>query len=157
MLDRKQFIIFFAVFILLLLVLGFSMWEKGSRESGEDVSVEATYSSEVPLDASLTEPDFITAAAPESEKKFRTFHMGIQDRGFSLQEIVVEEGDTVLIKLLGGESAYDITLPELGIYQKVEPAEEKQIGFQTLLRGTFTYLCRDFCPNGIIKGSLIVK
>lgn len=106
----------------------------------------------------VTKPKVETKAAPGSEASLRVFEMTATKDGFDPAEIVVNQGDTISIKVQTAGVGYDIALPDIGLYQSIEKGGEKKIEFQALAPGTFTYLCRDMCPGGKeIKGSLIVK
>ncbi|HMB17420.1 MAG TPA: cupredoxin domain-containing protein, partial [Candidatus Paceibacterota bacterium] len=142
--------------------LGGNKGERANVEGGEQEATESgteTFNPEVPdEDLEVTEPDTETSAAPGSDKSLRVFEMTAGEDGYNIDEMVVNKGDTVSIKLSGGDVEYDIALPDMGLHQTVAPGEEKKLEFQALTPGTFTYICQSACPGGKnIKGSLIVK
>ena len=130
----------------------------GDVAAGNDgLPVETdTYKLDVP-DVELTEPVIEAPAAPGVEASFRKFNMTISRSGYDPSQIVVNQGDTVSISLTASGGEYDITLPDLGLYQSVAEGQKKTLEFQTGTVGTFTYECRDMCPGSTIQGQIIVK
>lgn len=164
--NKKNILVALIVLVVIVLVVMSLGGNKGERadvgENGEPGGTEAgteTFNPETPdEDMEVTEPDTETSAAPGSDKSLRVFEMTAGEEGYSIDEMVVNKGDTVSIKLAGGEVEYDIALPDMGLHQTVAPGEEKKLEFQVLTPGTFTYICQSACPGGKnIKGSLIVK
>ncbi len=164
--NKRNILVALIVLVVIVLVamsLGGNNGERADLgENGETEGTGAgteTFNPEIPdEDVEVTEPDTETSAAPGSDKSLRVFEMTAGEEGYSVDEMVVNKGDTVSIKLAGGEVEYDIALPDMGLHQTVAPGEEKKLEFQALTPGTFTYLCQSACPGGKnIKGSLIVK
>ncbi|MEX1014310.1 MAG: cupredoxin domain-containing protein [Candidatus Paceibacterota bacterium] len=109
-------------------------------------------------DIELTEPDRQIRAARNIEAQIRTFNVIVSSSGYSLEEIVVNQGDTVDIRLTSPEGNYDIEIPDYGLYQNIPQGESRILNFQTTNPGEFIFQCRDNCPDGNkINGRLIVK
>ena len=94
---------------------------------------------------------------PGAEEKFGIFDMTVSSAGFNPENITVNLGDVVQIKLTAQGGDYDFAVPWSGLYTEVKERETKQITFGATSAGTFVFMCRDFCPAGkTITGSIIV-
>ncbi len=122
---------------------------------GEEIPV---FNSETPDGAKLTPPTAAEApAAPGTEERFGAFNMTASAAGFNPGQITVGKGDVVQIRITAEEDDFDFSLPYNGIYVMVPKGETKQITFGINTEGTYTFMCRDYCPAGkTISGSLIV-
>ena len=166
--DNKKTIAVIAAAVLIVLIAGIAAYREGlfqkkTSPSGETSAVGApeTYSSEVPKNIELTKPALENLINPalDSGSKIRTFEINASKDGYSLTEIAVNLGDQVGIAVTAVDGDYDFDLPNIGAYQIVKKGERKwAANFVALRSGTYTYLCRDYCPGGDkISGKLIVK
>lgn len=163
--NKKEILILIVIVVAVVLIIIFGSSGSGvpndevlpGEGAGEEVS--STFDPTVPdKNLELTEPKTETEAAPGVETKLRVFEMTATRSGYDPEEIVVNQGDTISIRVKTAGTGYDISIPDMGLYQVVEEGGEKRLEFQALTPGTFTYLCRDVCPGGNeIKGSLIIK
>lgn len=166
--NKKGILILVVVVVVVVLIIAFGSskvgpkGENGDVPAGEGEGAEVgteTFNPETPDEnLEVTKPKTESAAAPGSEASLRVFEMTATRDGYNPETLVVNKGDTISIKLQGSDEAYDIALPDMGLYQSVKKEQEKKLEFQALTPGTFIYLCQDMCPGGKeIKGSLIVK
>ncbi len=161
--SKKGVLIILVVLVaLVVLVIAFRGGKIGVDEETagpEEEGGTETFDSAAPDEnLELTETKNESEAAPGSEAKRRVFEMMATKDGYNPEEVVVNQGDTVHFDLKTTGVGYDISLPDMGLYQSIEEGEEKVLEFQALTPGIFTYLCQNICPGGReIKGSLIVK
>ena len=166
--NKKGILAILIIIAVIIVVVVIVSGNKGNVGNGEGVTGEVndikaggteTFDPTVPgEDVELTQPKVSAPAAPGVKAQLRVFDMSASENGFIPEQIVVNQGDTINVKLKAPTVGYDIALPDLGLYQSVDQGVEKTLAFQALTPGTFTYLCRDMCPGGKeIKGSLIVK
>ena len=168
--NQKKTFMIIAIAVLVVAALVFMGARQGFFRNGTDGSnretdatkTSVTYSPEIPKNIELTKPvnknDF--AAIPDSKTggQTRLFNILISKSGYDPDQIVVNNGDIVGITIIAVDGDYDFDLPAIGGYQFVKRGEKRQIGFQALKTGTFTYVCRDHCSSkGIIVGKFIVK
>lgn len=167
--NKKQAV----TFLILILVVGGAVfflfgdfWEQsdvfqtGIRTSPEETSTisQNTYSPEVPENVPLTPPKIEAPAAPGSSAMLRVFTISISQKGFDPEQIVVNRGDSLNLNIVSVDGAYDISFPDLDLYQFGEKGQTRKIAFQAQQSGVYAFLCKDHCPaNTVIKGSLIVK
>lgn len=140
----------------------FTPADKGEKQSGEgraplgDAEVPL-FTTEVPKDAKPTAPQAEAPATPGATEKLGIFEMRVSSNGFEPNSITVNKGDVVQIRLTAQGGDYDFTVPYGGLYTEVKEGETKQITFGATSVGTFSFMCRDFCPAGkTITGSIIV-
>ena len=116
------------------------------------------YTLEVPKGAELTKPVFEAPAAPNAVKeKARTFEIKISKDGYSPNNLTVNFGDIVNIKITSVDGDYDFSLPWINSYLIVKRGETKTATFGVTDAGTWNFSCRNYCPPGkIIKGAIIV-
>lgn len=117
------------------------------------------YKPDVPKDAVITTPSSEDSASTNvnSEEKFRTFNLSINQNGYNPQTIVVNKDDIIEIRMEALDGNYAFNLPALGIYKLVKKGEKNKVGFGVRTTGTFIFDCKDYCPpNKKISGSLIV-
>jgi len=124
---------------------------------GTATSSPKQFAPEVPKAAPETKPQTEAPAAPGSSNKFNSYAITISASGFNPDMISVKKGTTVQLKLKAQGGTYDASIPYLGLYQKINPGEEKMITVTINTPGTYLIECRDFCPAGKkIKGELVV-
>jgi heme/copper-type cytochrome/quinol oxidase subunit 2 len=165
--NKKSILVLLVVLVVIVIVIialtggdENNLINDNNNEQVENLgSVTDTYDPTLPdEDLELTEAKTETKAAPNSEASLRVFDISATEDGYSINNIVVNKGDTISLNLIGSEGAFDVSLPDLGLYQMVEDGGEKKIEFQALTPGTFSYICQSSCPGGKnIKGSLVVK
>lgn len=170
--NKKQVIILVALglFVVLGVVFGF-IYKPGGETvipgidtggnvlSFEELGLEPgdVFTPEVPKNAKPTVPAAQSVAAPGAEEKFGIFNMTVSSAGFNPENITVNLGDVVQIRLTAVGGDYDFAVPWSGLYTAVEEGGTKQITFGATSAGTFVFMCRDFCPGGrTIKGSIVV-
>ncbi len=121
---------------------------------GEEMTV---FNPEVPENAEPTPPVAEAPAAQGAEEKWRRLEITMSSAGFEPNEITVNKGDVVQIRLTAQGGDYDIQIPYTGHYAKVSNGETKEISLGVNTVGKYTFSCRDYCPAGkVISGSLIV-
>ena len=162
--SNKKTAVVVAVAALVVLVVGLVAYEQGlfdKKSETSGVEVPATYSPEVPKNIELTRPSLENPINPssDSESKIRTFEITASKDGYNPAEIVVNLGDQVGIAVTAVDGDYDFDLPNIGSYQIVKKGERKwAANFMAVRSGTFTFLCRDYCPgDDKISGKLIIK
>lgn len=177
--TKRQWVgVFIAVVVLIVLVIAVKRWDvSDERRSQQDETPEVTnsqggsgneavgskssetFSPEVPKNAEITKGAIEVPAAPGAKnEKLRVFDVSITKDGYNPSEIVVNQGDSVNLRLTANGGDYDIAIPDIGLQMSVPEGENRTMAFQALVSGTFTYLCKESCPpSKIIKGSLVVK
>lgn len=137
--------------------------EMGSEEEMDDSSmdVEADASAEVVMGANdmgmeMPTPDEpLEAAAGE----VRTFTVDAFNYGYSMDEIRVNEGDTVVINLTNSEGFHDWVLDEFGAAtEKIQNGNTTSVTFVADAAGTYEYYCSvgNHRAQGMV-GTLIVE
>jgi cytochrome c oxidase subunit II len=78
---------------------------------------------------------------------------------FSVKEITVRKGETVVIELTSEDRVHGLSLPAFGVRGDAVPGAVTRISFTPDRAGSFEYLCDVFCGDGHedITGTLIVK
>jgi hypothetical protein len=86
------------------------------------------------------------------------FDLKVSNSGFNPNTITVKKGDSLQVDFTAVDGDYDLDFPYLGAYfSVVRRGVTKRLPLDTSLAGTFTFGCRDFCPDsGKIQGRLIV-
>ena len=118
------------------------------------------FSPEVPKSAVLSEPKLEAPASsnPALDTKIKFFDLRATKDGFIPSSITVNSGDSVRIDFTAVDGDYDLDFPYLGAYFRVvQKGVTDRLPFDTSLSGTFSFRCRDYCPQGKqIEGKLIV-
>lgn len=104
----------------------------------------------------LAVPRSAQESFPGSKNKMRSFEILAEKTSFSINKIIVNQNDIVRIQFTALDKNYDLTLPALGISQKVQKGERKTVEFQAIADGTFDFSCRSCGGNNAMKGILIV-
>lgn len=170
--TKKQVVtlVIVAVIVVVGIVVGVTTRQKGvfirGDEKGRGVVEEITaptgeavpvFTSEVPAGAEPTEPAISAPAAPDRTEKLNIFNMAVSAAGYEPDSITVKKGDIMTIRLTAQGGTYDVQIPYTGHYAKVSNGETKEVSVGMNTAGTYTFLCRDFCPQGrTISGSIIV-
>lgn len=169
--TKKQVLILTAlvVFVLLEVAVFFlgGFGERGEEAGlpvgglpGEEIVVpeeEQVFTPEVRKEAEETKAE-ITVPTVSSEEKasLGVYSITASRTGYSPDEIVTRQGNSVQIRLTSSGGTYDIHIPYIGVYLSAPEGETKQISFKITTPGTFKFECRDFCPATKISGKIIV-
>jgi len=100
-------------------------------------------------------------AIPESVQKVgtqarRVFSLAGEGDKFTPANIIVNEGDIVVIKVTARDKDYDIFFPDFGIYRFIGEGETQQISFQAYPFGDYRFFCENECA-GRPAGRLVVN
>ncbi len=145
-----------------VVVLGLRGWNApaGLMGTGTNATDATNPTSIVPSTSEpLTPARLVIPAAPGATAQLRVFDMTASPDGFSLDKIVVNEGDTVSIRMTAGTDAFDIAIPSLGLHQTAEPGGgTRTLEFQAPAAGTYPFMCQDACPGGAkLDGEVLIK
>ncbi|GEM_PF-893041 len=103
----------------------------------------------------------IPASELESKKQpsIKTFDLIATQFEFSPNSLVVNEGDTVIVKMTSVDVAHGFGLADFGVNITVPAGETKTAQFVATKKGTFTFFCSVFCGvgHGGMTGKLIVQ
>ena len=171
--NRKQIIIIvvLAVFVVIVIITGLKRQPvEPSAPLGSEKEVvlpeelllpdsTSTYTSAVPEDIELSETklEVPIESDPEAKQKLGVYPIVATRSGYEPSEIVVNQGDIVLLELTSQGGIYNLFSPAFGFYLSATDGKTEQISFKASVSGTFLFNCRDHCPSGkVIKGQLIV-
>lgn len=135
---------------------------KDLNSTGETPSAPAAektsgYSAEIPKEAKSTTPTESAPVGPAGDSQLNFFNLVASKQGFSPSSITVKKGDLAQFRFSAKDGDYDFFVPAIALYYSVKQGETKQILMQLTDAGTFSFECRDFCPDsGKISGQLIV-
>ncbi len=127
--------------------------------SSEQAKIAQTYSPNIPAGAtpSVAKAEAPANSNPNSDAKIKFFDLQATKSGFSIPQIVVTQNDSLSVNFTAVDGDYDLDIPYLGAYfSVVKKGETKKFPIDTSTVGTFVMECRDYCPSGQIKGSLVV-
>ncbi len=163
-LDVKRSVIIAVLLAVLGILLVLGLRTPGAPLLGGEGGMEAGNgydpTSHVPSASEpLTEARTVAPAAPGVTAQLRVFDMTATAGGFEPDRLVVNEGDTISVRMKAGASAFDIVVPDLGLHQTARPGEgEKVLEFQASAAGTYPFACEDECPGGRkLEGEILVK
>ncbi|MFZ4648217.1 MAG: cupredoxin domain-containing protein [Patescibacteria group bacterium] len=102
-------------------------------------------------------PGVVTPAAPGSDSNFRSFEIRAEGGKFTPNEIIARKNDIVHISFTAVDKAYDIVFPSYGMSQQAKQGQKKNLEFQALSSGSFSYYC-DSCGgmSSQAKGKIII-
>lgn len=103
--------------------------------------------------ATMTGIEIAAAQAP------RVIAVSVKKFEFSVKEITVRKGETVVIELTSEDRVHGFGLPAFGVRGDAVPGAVTRITFTPDRAGRFEYLCDVFCGDGHedITGTLIVR
>ena len=89
----------------------------------------------------------------------RVIAVSVKKFEFSVKEITVKKGETVVIELTSEDRVHGLGLPAFGVRGDAVPGTVTRIAFTPDRAGRFEYLCDVFCGDGHedITGTLIVR
>jgi len=112
-----------------------------------------------PQNSDIAVPQSSGPAAPGvTERQIRTFNISAQNGQYVPSEIIVGEGDSVVINFKAEDGTYDIVFsPDYyNLKQTAKKGETKIVAFQAIINGQFKFYCQSACPKGKMEGTLIV-
>ncbi|MCX6788855.1 MAG: cupredoxin domain-containing protein [Candidatus Jorgensenbacteria bacterium] len=119
-------------------------------------STPATYTAEVPKNATATVPVASAPAAPGSDASLGFYNLKIDSSGFHPNSITVKKGNIIRIEVTSVDGDYDMEIPQSGMYWAIKKGEMKPFMYTAEQAGTFLFKCRDFCPAGkVFQGTII--
>lgn len=94
-----------------------------------------------------------------SSGKTVTFSVTASNFQFDPTEIIVKQGDNVVINVTGKDATHSLVIRDYNINEVVNPGETKQLKFVADKTGTFTFFCSVPCGEGHsdMRGKLIVQ
>lgn len=126
-------------------------------------SVRVPEPNEKLTDTSIAIPATTRDSNPGSRDKIRSFSLEGKDGGFSVEKIIVYQGDIVRIDMSANDQDYDISFPDLLLRQSLKQGETKRLEFQAQVPGSFVFVCDSctqqkskFLTTAQSKGVLIV-
>lgn len=163
--PRFAFIVFISVIIaiaLFLSVLFITTYQNpppliDNMADLSQFSIHVPEPNEKTGESGLAVPRSAQESFPGSKNKMRSFDITAEKTAFSINKIIVNQNDIVRIQFTALDKNYDLTLPALGISQKVQKGERKTVEFQAIADGTFVFSCLS-CDGSkeSMKGVLIV-
>jgi len=176
--NNKKIILAAEVIIILCFVIFYGMktgwWKKSGAPASEislvqPTSLPAFTRQELAENIIIPEPDSkpqnqniavpkssVPAAPGLTERQLRTFDISAQNGQYVPSEIIVGEGDSVVINFKAEDGAYGIVFPDYGLKQTAKKGETKIVAFQAVSNGQFKFYCESLCPKGEMEGTLIV-
>ncbi|MDO8557490.1 MAG: cupredoxin domain-containing protein [Candidatus Jorgensenbacteria bacterium] len=163
--------------LIVLLIAGYFSWsyyEKSTRKLdgfrpwNSDALPSVQGGTREKLSIDIETPDGATStptgvAVPISVNKqgsyaFRVFEIQGNNNKYVPSVIVVNEGDTVDLRIKAIDNAYDFFLPDTGSYRKVLKGETGRLQFSAASYGQYEFFCRDSCVGrDKVGGTLIVN
>ncbi len=115
--------------------------EKGEKTTNRDIAV----------------PVSVTPSTTDPNAKVRTFSIRASNNVFDPNTIVVNVGDTVIIKFTAVGKAYDLTSPMLNLKISAKKGETKTGKFEATTEGKYLFYC-DLCggQNSSTNGYIII-
>lgn len=86
-------------------------------------------------------PDVVTAAAPQSGSKFRSFNLRVEGDKFIPDTLAVRVGDTVHVNITAADKDYDFVQPDYGLNGVLPAGQTKILEFQAITEGKYTLYC----------------
>lgn len=179
--SKREFIISMVVVILVAGFFGYRYWKQettpqdpfrpwdtnalpsvqgGTREKLSGISVETlNTTSSVGVVTGFPE----NVAVPIAIESYgtaakRTFVVVGEYNTFTPSFIVVNEGDSVEIRLKAVDNNYNFFIPDFGAYKTVTKGEIGIVRFDTAAFGKYEFFCRDACEGrDKVSGTLIVN
>jgi cytochrome c oxidase subunit 2 len=89
----------------------------------------------------------------------RVIAVSVKKFEFSVKEITVKKGETVVIEVTSEDRVHGFSLPAFGVRGDVVPGSVTRIALTPDREGSFEFLCDVFCGEGHedVTGTLIVK
>lgn len=120
-------------------------------------NVEVLESGEKTTNRDLAVPVSVAPSTINSDAKVRTFAIKASNNVFDPNTIIVNVGDTVIIKLTAVGKAYDLTSPMLDLKISAKKGETKTGQFEAATEGKYLFYC-DLCggQNSSTNGYIII-
>ncbi|MEK7543034.1 MAG: cupredoxin domain-containing protein, partial [Patescibacteria group bacterium] len=98
-----------------------------------------------PEDATSTPAGVAVPASVDKQGSYvvRVFEIQGNNNKYVPSTIIVNEGDTVDIRLKAVDNAYDFFLPDFGSYKRVSKGEMGRLQFDAVSYGKYEFFCRD--------------
>lgn len=146
--------------LVLVLLGGGAFFVMNSQKKSTDTVMVKEEKTESPTEA-ITEDKTATASvSPEAMKaEAKTFKVTASNFSFSVKEMRVKKGDTVIITYINSEGFHDWVIDEFNKRtQKIGEGKSETIQFVADKKGTFEYYCSVGAhrANGMV-GKLIVE
>lgn len=88
----------------------------------------------------------------------RVFEIQGNNNKYVPDVIVVNEGDTVDLRVKAVDETYDFFVPDFGAYKKILKGETGRVQFDADLYGQYEFFCKDSCTGrDKVSGTLIVN
>lgn len=96
---------------------------------------------------------------PVPQPVTKTFNITAKQWAFEPSRIVVNEGDTVVLKITSVDVDHGFGLSAFGVSVKLAPNTTETVSFVASKKGTYTFFCNVFCGSGhgSMKGTLVVE
>jgi heme/copper-type cytochrome/quinol oxidase subunit 2 len=80
-------------------------------------------------------------AAPNSAASFRSFSIQVSNNAYNPSTVVVNQGDTVNLKIVAVDANYGFNQPDYGLSSAIVQGKTQTIQFQATQSGDFTFYC----------------
>ncbi len=146
--NRKTLLI--AIAVVVILILAWVIYRKAEIPAPEGTMPtrsEVPAGTVVPDKDSVNTPEnvavpgLVTAAAPQSESKFRSFDIRVEGDKFVPDTVAVNVGDTVHVNLTAADKDYDFVQPDYGFSGALPKGKTKILEFQATSEGKYTLYC----------------
>lgn len=87
-------------------------------------------------------PRLVTEAAPSVPYSYRSFSISVENGKFVPDTIIVNEKDTVNLKITASDDEYDFFQPDYGLSAPLPEGVTKTVEFGALLTGKLTFYCQ---------------
>src|SRR3989344_3961229 len=111
------------------------------------------------ISGAIQEQDGDDASGIIGQDTIKEFTITAKRFEFNSNEITVNNGDRVRLKITSMDVTHGFSLPSFNINKNLKPGEEVIIEFTADKTGTFTFACSVVCGSGhgSMNGRLIVK
>jgi len=99
------------------------------------------------------------SSASTTTANTKEFTMIAKKYEFDPGNIVVNEGDTVILHITSTDVEHGIGIPQFGVSKKLPPGVEETVQFIADKKGDYTFFCNVYCGPGHtgMKGTLTVQ
>lgn len=112
-----------------------------------------------PTPSPTPDPEPVPEPSPAPKPVTRTFSITAKQWSFDPARIVVNEGDTVVLKITSIDVDHGLAISAFGVNVKLKPNTTETVTFVADKKGTYTFSCNVFCGSGhgSMKGTLVVE
>lgn len=109
--------------------------------------------------ASMDAKDVMDITGDMVDQPVKTFDMTARRWEFSPSNIVVNEGDRVVLNITSEDVTHGFTLSAFDVREQLDPGKTTRVEFVADKAGTYSFFCSVYCGSGHsqMRGTLTVK